>query len=354
MTRFEFAQKLNGKLYLLNEQERRGIIDEYLDHIDIKMQNGKSEEQAIKDFGDIDELADEILQAYHIDKRAGTKSLDMFVKQGVDFISRGTERILNFTAGDLARLIVEFILLLLLLNFMKIPASICFGLLTSVFSWLPYSIYKALRRILRLVGGALMVALSFLIIYQFIKKRVFERSDSFSFTPGENRTQNKSYKSDANTYYTVPEDKKQENNFSQNAQNGYESKDFENFTKSFDRGIKRAGEYMKESAEIASDYLQSNLGRAGEEIKNGMARTSDFVLHMVYVFLKVTLTLYLWLPAAAVTLAFVCATVVVCFLYIFSGIGFFGVCLTMIGLSLVSGAVCVAVSKFIFGGKFKE
>ena len=43
MNRHEFITKLNGKLFLLTESERRDIIDEYLGHIDMKMQNGKTE-----------------------------------------------------------------------------------------------------------------------------------------------------------------------------------------------------------------------------------------------------------------------------------------------------------------------
>ena len=67
MTRYEFISVLKDKLYLLNENECRDIIEEYMAHIDMKMAEGKSEAEAIKDFGDIGDLASEILAAYHID-----------------------------------------------------------------------------------------------------------------------------------------------------------------------------------------------------------------------------------------------------------------------------------------------
>ena len=74
MTRYEFISVLKEKLYLLNENECRDIIEEYMAHIDMKMAEGKSEAEAIKDFGDIGDLALEILAAYHIDS---TKLNDM-------------------------------------------------------------------------------------------------------------------------------------------------------------------------------------------------------------------------------------------------------------------------------------
>ena len=74
MTRYEFISELKDKLYLLNENECRDIIEEYMVHIDMKMAEGKSETDAIKDFGDINDLATEILAAYHIDS---TKLNDM-------------------------------------------------------------------------------------------------------------------------------------------------------------------------------------------------------------------------------------------------------------------------------------
>ena len=74
MTRYEFISALKDKLYLLNENECRDIIEEYMAHIDMKMAEGKSEAEAIKDFGDIGDLASEILAAYHIDS---TKLNDM-------------------------------------------------------------------------------------------------------------------------------------------------------------------------------------------------------------------------------------------------------------------------------------
>lgn len=66
MKKEEFLTELEQRLDILNDSEKQDIIGEYSQHIDLKMENGLSEEAAAGDFGDIRELADEILSAYHV------------------------------------------------------------------------------------------------------------------------------------------------------------------------------------------------------------------------------------------------------------------------------------------------
>ncbi|MCI8951323.1 MAG: DUF1700 domain-containing protein [Lachnospiraceae bacterium] len=66
MKKQEFLDELRVCLLVLQDEEQDDIIDEYSQHIEMKMENGLSEEEAIKDFGPIRELAAEILEAYHV------------------------------------------------------------------------------------------------------------------------------------------------------------------------------------------------------------------------------------------------------------------------------------------------
>ena len=59
---------------MLEEREQQDILDEYAQHIDMKIQNGMSEEEAIGDFGPVKELAAEILEAYHVNPEYGDSS----------------------------------------------------------------------------------------------------------------------------------------------------------------------------------------------------------------------------------------------------------------------------------------
>ena len=66
MNKEKFLQELRGYLQVLEDQEQEDILEEYSQHIDMKLQKGLSEEEAIRDFGSMKELAAEILEAYHV------------------------------------------------------------------------------------------------------------------------------------------------------------------------------------------------------------------------------------------------------------------------------------------------
>lgn len=66
MNKDKFLTELRAYLSILEKQEQEDILEEYAQHIDMKMQKGLSEEEAIRDFGPVKELAAEILEAYHV------------------------------------------------------------------------------------------------------------------------------------------------------------------------------------------------------------------------------------------------------------------------------------------------
>lgn len=66
MTKKEFLEQLRCSLSILEEKEQEDIVSEYEQHIDMKMKSGLTEEAAIEDFGSIQELTAEILEAYHV------------------------------------------------------------------------------------------------------------------------------------------------------------------------------------------------------------------------------------------------------------------------------------------------
>lgn len=73
MDKTGFLKELKQYLAILNEEEQKDIMDEYVQHIDMKMERGMSEAEAIRDFGDIKELASRILEAYHVNPQYQTK-----------------------------------------------------------------------------------------------------------------------------------------------------------------------------------------------------------------------------------------------------------------------------------------
>ena len=88
MTKQEFLKKLEKKLEILSIEEREDTINEYRDIIDEKMKHGKTEEEAVKEAGDVDELAKEIIEAYKIntDYKKNNKSFAEGAEEAIGHI----------------------------------------------------------------------------------------------------------------------------------------------------------------------------------------------------------------------------------------------------------------------------
>lgn len=66
MNKVQFLNLLEKKLNIINETERQDILNEYEDYINQRLSHGESEEDIVSDFGSVDTLASELLDAYHI------------------------------------------------------------------------------------------------------------------------------------------------------------------------------------------------------------------------------------------------------------------------------------------------
>ena len=74
MDKKTFISELRQALSVLQEDELEDIVSEYEQHIDMKLKNGLTEEEAIADFGRLNELAADILEADHVRADYASKS----------------------------------------------------------------------------------------------------------------------------------------------------------------------------------------------------------------------------------------------------------------------------------------
>ena len=136
MNKKNFIKKLKNNLSVLDESEVNDIIEEYSNNIDEKIKNGKSEEEAIKDFGDIDELSKEILKAYKINPKfvKNEEGSDLYqdfenvVKKGAKKLSNFTKNVIadikkhdNITLEFICEIIIKIIILLIIYAILTIP-----------------------------------------------------------------------------------------------------------------------------------------------------------------------------------------------------------------------------------------
>lgn len=195
MNKRKFLGELEKRLAILSETEKEDIINEYRDIIEEKVKHGKTEEEAVKEFGSIEELSKEVLSAYKIDpeyqEKKDKKEKKEFVETTEDMIKKGAKKLsevtedvveslkksdVELTTETIFEIIIKVILVLLGLAILKLPfyfvgelgASI-FNIGFAPFSWISEVVWKILVEVIYLIACALVL---FTIISKYVKPKV--------------------------------------------------------------------------------------------------------------------------------------------------------------------------------------
>ena len=159
MTKQAFLDKLRSRLSILDDNEVEDILSEYAAHIDQKVASGKTEEQAIADFGDFNELVKAILSAYKIkDSTSSGDSGSQFktwlhnaIDEITDFVKPLINRVGTLQGDQVGYFIAYLFLTLITIWLVQIPF------------WLIDGLGNLILRIIPFVGGALGTILSIFI-----------------------------------------------------------------------------------------------------------------------------------------------------------------------------------------------
>ena len=179
MNKKVFLEKLRKKLKILNKNELEDIIEEYEDHINEKVASGKTEEEAVKDFGDFEELVKEILSAYKIseDYEETIKEKNVvadFIDTCVSFVKDFAKNIGSRSANDIVKFVVEFIVLILFIAILKLPIL----LVEEVGEWLFERLISPFGDGLAIIWRYMIEIIYFVLavagIVNFVKKRYME------------------------------------------------------------------------------------------------------------------------------------------------------------------------------------
>ena len=123
MLKKEFLDSLSDKLSLINDKEREDILLEYGTYIDDKIASGVDEQEAVAGFGDIDQLAKEILEAYKINtdtmdplSTKADKTMDKIYEKAENILSK----LGHFSMNDIFHILFDSIVLILILLIGKV------------------------------------------------------------------------------------------------------------------------------------------------------------------------------------------------------------------------------------------
>ncbi len=138
MTKNKFLYELKKGLNILNDEERKKIVNKYSDIIDEKLKSGLTFKEVLADFGDINELIVEILKAYKINPnyKKGYRSDGFTFFEGIEFAIKNISSKLankiklkvedikdnkNFTLEKILEVLIKFIILMVALVLLKLP-----------------------------------------------------------------------------------------------------------------------------------------------------------------------------------------------------------------------------------------
>lgn len=177
MNKIEFEAYLRNRLSILQGSEINEIVSEYLQHIDLKIAEGASEEEAINDFGDLDELVSDLLDAYKInqeqrDFKNFEKKAKSFLNKTLDFINNIASSLIQKSATEIIGLVVQFVLVIILMVIINgLIESVAYTL-SRVFYFRPYFLTNIIRAIIHLVKTLITFTISISVLYWFAKDRV--------------------------------------------------------------------------------------------------------------------------------------------------------------------------------------
>ncbi len=186
MNKKEFLDALRKKLKVLNHAEVEDILSEYSEIIDNKINNGESEQDAVADFGNIDELGREILNAYKINNDFSSSPKDIFnqiIETLTDLVEKFIQYLSNYFSDvkidNLAQIIVSLIIALISLGILRIPFAIIEGLGSAILSILLPNFIRGLF----LMVWRLVCNIGYLVFAVMAIQRVFKKKIDFTNDP---------------------------------------------------------------------------------------------------------------------------------------------------------------------------
>lgn len=173
MNKQEFLNKLRKKLEVLEDKEIEDIISEYEGYIEEKASRGLTEEEAVKELGDFNEIVSDLLAAYKV-KQKESNVLNRFINK----ISSGFNYILNELSNksgkDILKFVIEICLIIFLILIFKIPFLIIKDLGWNIFNGLTSPISNIFYGIWCFIVELSYFILAVILFIKIIERRYFQ------------------------------------------------------------------------------------------------------------------------------------------------------------------------------------
>lgn len=169
MKKEEFLNKLRKKLDVLEDKEIEDIISEYSGYIEEKVNRGLTEEEAVSELGDLNEIASDLLSAYKV-KTKDTNYLKKFINKVSLMFDYFLKELENKNWKDILKIIIEIGLIIVLILVLKIPFLLFKDLGWTIFSGFSSPISNLFYGI-----WSFIIEISYLIIAVILFIKIIER-----------------------------------------------------------------------------------------------------------------------------------------------------------------------------------
>ena len=169
MKKEEFLNKLRKKLDVLEDKEIEDIISEYAGYIEEKVNRGLTEEEAVSELGDLNEIASDLLSAYKVNTK-DTNYLKKFINKVSMMFDYFLKELENKNWKDILKIIIEIGLIIVLILVLKIPFLLFKDLGWTIFSGFSSPISNLFYGI-----WSFIIEISYLIIAVILFIKIIER-----------------------------------------------------------------------------------------------------------------------------------------------------------------------------------
>lgn len=173
MNKKEFLNTLRKRLSILEDSEIEDIISEYEGYIEEKVNVGLSEEEAVKELGDIDEIVKDLLAAYKV-KEPKSDSFNNIINKVSNGIDNFMSSLDDKSAKDIIRILIEIIIILLAIWLLKIPFALIRDLGESIFTEVPNPVGNILGSIWWIIIEFSYIIVAVIFFFKMFEKRYFK------------------------------------------------------------------------------------------------------------------------------------------------------------------------------------
>jgi uncharacterized membrane protein len=331
MNKQEFFEYIRQRLEILDKKETEDILAEFDQHINNKIENGCTEEEAIADFGDPAELVEEILEAYKVNpdysqpENNEKNPVGIFLKNFGNAINTIAESFFKKSKKELFLIILKFAILCLILALIKMPLDFLINNILNLFMTLPNALYQGIYMIIKFFFNLAYLLLACYTIYIFISKTFLSENGYKTFDPSDIKIKNK----------------RKENNF-MNQEQCDSKQNLQNETDI---------EKKSDSSILSEIKAKGYKFRAENQLKNNINQDGKLV-ELLSVCLKI-LIVFCMIPFIAYAL-FNFVALGASLILSFSGLPLIGITIAALGSLLCVCVFIIFIFKLIFKQKTKK